>query len=385
MTMQRLYFSQDEYRSRLAGVQQILKKRGVGALLSYGPENICYLTGHQTPGYYMYTLAIVPASGDPYLLVRQGELANAWTYSWLDREHILFFDDTEDPVKKTLSVLEQIGLGNEQIGMEMDGWFLSPNRFMSIKQAFSNRLLDCSKTVEELRKIKSPQEIAYIRKACECADKAIQAAYETLREGVTENDLAREMFAALINNGSEYFAIEPFVASGPRASIMHSHWIGRKIEPGDTILLEVSGSIHRYHGALMRTIYLGEPMPRAFKWSEICIRALNAAIAAIKPGATSGEVDQACRGVIEAEGLFEHFRKRTGYSIGIAFAPDWGEGHFLGLQRDDNTILKPGMVFHMPPALRDFGKLGVGFSETVLVTETGCEPLTTFRREFIGK
>jgi len=70
------------------------------------------------------------------------------------------------------------------------------------------------------------------------------------------------------------------------------------------------------------------------------------------------------------------FRKRTGYSVGVAFAPDWGEGHIVSLRRDDPTKLLPGMVFHMPPALRAFQRLCVGMSETVLVTDSGCEVLT---------
>ncbi len=96
-------------------------------------------------------------------------------------------------------------------------------------------------------------------------------------------------------------------------------------------------------------------------------------------------MEAACRDVIEKAGLYERFRKRTGYSIGLAYAPDWGEGHFLGLQRGDPTVLKPGMTFHMPPALREYGKYGFGVSEAVLVTEDGCEVLTTFPERVIKK
>ena len=99
------------------------------------------------------------------------------------------------------------------------------------------------------------------------------------------------------------------------------------------------------------------------------------------PGVTAGSVDQACRGVIEDAGMEAMFRKRTGYSMGVAFAPDWGEGHIVSLRKDDPTELEPGMVFHMPPALRAFQRLCVGMSESVLVTETGCDVLTQHPRE----
>jgi len=380
-----LFFTEAEYQRRLHGVQEILKKKDVPVFLSFGPENICYMTGHQTPGYYMYQVAIIPAEGKPALLVRQGETGNARAYSWLDRSNLHFYDDTDDPVTKTLDVLRKMGFGAGRVGMEMDGWFLSPLRFMAIQREFGSRLVDCSKTVEKLRGIKSLQEIAYIRQACHAVDISMQSAFDILEPGISENDVARVIFDDLINNGSEYLGIDPFVASGPRAAIMHSPWSGRIIEKGDVLLLETAGCIHRYHGALMRTMYVGTPDSRAFEWADICTRALDAAIATIRPGVTSGEVDQACRGIIEKEGLYEFFRKRTGYSIGQAFAPDWGEGHFLGLQKNDPTVLQPGMVFHMPPALREYGSLGIGFSETVLVTESGCEPLGKFPRKLIGK
>ncbi|MDP2858291.1 MAG: Xaa-Pro peptidase family protein [Bacillota bacterium] len=380
-----LFFQESEYGTRLRRLQEDLRSKDVPVFLSFGPENICYMTGHQSPGYYMYQVAIIPAQGEPILLVRQGEMGNARAYSWLDRKDIHFYDDTNDPVACTVALLHRLGFGSGRVGMEMDGWFLSPKRFSAIQEAFGARLVDCSKTVEALRAIKSEQEIAYIRKACYAVDRSMEAAYDILAPGVNENDLARVILAALIDNGSEYLGLDPFVASGPRAAIMHSPWSGRTIEDNEVVLLEVAGCIHRYHGALMRTVYVGDPGPLAFEWAEICRQALDAAVAAIRPGVTSAQVDEACRGVIEREGLYEFFRKRTGYSIGLAFAPDWGEGHFLGLQKGDPTVLKPGMTFHMPPALREYGKLGVGISETVLVTDTGCEVLGRFPREFVGK
>jgi Xaa-Pro dipeptidase len=116
------------------------------------------------------------------------------------------------------------------------------------------------------------------------------------------------------------------------------------------------------------------------RMADTILEALNAAIAAIRPGATSGEVDAACRAPIERNGFEPNFRKRTGYSVGVGYAPSWGEGHIVSLRRDDPTRLEPGMVFHMPPALRIPREHGLGFSETVLVSETGCDVLTDFPR-----
>jgi Xaa-Pro dipeptidase len=133
----------------------------------------------------------------------------------------------------------------------------------------------------------------------------------------------------------------------------------------------------------MRTVAGGAVDPEFVRWSEVTVEALDAAIDAIKPGVTSGDVDRASRGVFERAGLADVFRKRTGYAMGIAFAPDWGEGHIFALKSGDERELRAGMVFHMPPALRRYGAGGVGFSETVLVTKSGCEVLTRGPRRLV--
>ncbi len=138
--------------------------------------------------------------------------------------------------------------------------------------------------------------------------------------------MAAAFFSEMCLQGSEYYGTEPYVASGPRAGAMHSSWGERVIRNGETVLLELAATVNRYNGALMRTVCLGKPSPVMAEWSKVCI---------------------------ERAGLYENYRKRTGYSLGIAFAPDWGEGHIMSLQKGDQRLLQPGMVF--PPALRELG------------------------------
>jgi Xaa-Pro dipeptidase len=377
-------FTKEEYLGRVTKVREEIKARGLDLLLVHGPENIFYLTGHHSPGYYMYMCLLVPAEGQPALVVRRGELGNAMTYSWM--EDLIGYDDTDDPLEKTIQVMCDKGYRHDRIGVEFSSWFLTTNNFLKLAKILTkSRIEDATGIVEKFRVVKSAKEIEYIKKACESADVAMQMAIDAIRVGGNENDIAAAIFKGLCESGSEYLGMEPFVASGPRSATMHSPWSGRVIKEGDTILLEIAGCKNRYHGALMRSVHVGDLPSRVKDWSEVCIESLNAAIAAIKPGVTSGQVDEACRGVIERAGLYEYFRKRTGYSIGIAFAPDWGEGHMMDIKKDDPRVLEPGMVFHMPPALRDFGVFGVGFSETVLVTDDGCEVLTNLPRELYVK
>ncbi len=379
-----LAFSQAEMDSRLSRVQQGLRERGLDLLLSHSPENIFYLTGHRTPGYYAYQCVAVSAEGEPTLVVRRGELGNARTYSTL--ADIVAYEDTDDPVEATVRALNERDRARGTIGIDRNAWFFTVANYLRLEEALGSvRLQDGSGIVERARTIKSAEELAYVRRAARAAEAGMARAVQAIADGCTENDIATAMWAGLIGAGSEYQALEPFVASGPRAAAMHATWSGRLLEQGDATLLELAGCVRRYGAALMRTVALGDPGDEARRLSAVCLEALEHAIAAIRPGVTSGEVDEACRGTIERAGYAEYFRKRTGYSIGVAFAPDWGEGHILSLKRDDPTVLMPGMVFHIPPALRIPGRVGVGFSETVLVTDSGREVITRFPRELIAR
>jgi len=360
--------------------QRRLRDLAFDALLVHTPENIYYLCGHHTPGYYMYQCMLVPAEGAPILLVRRGEVGNAHTYGVIDDKRI--YDDTDNPLEATVALLHERDLTASRIGVETGSWFMPHRVFVALAEALPQAyLVDGTAVLNEQRSIKSQEEIQILRKSAEITSVAMGDGIAAVAEGVGDREIAAAMMASLIRNGSDYLAMDPFVAVGPRAGTMHSTWDGRVVHDGDTVLLEVAAAYGRYHTGLMHTVGVGSVPQDLVRWSEVTVEALNAAIAAVTPGVTSGEVDEVCRGVFERAGLEEQFRKRTGYSIGIAFAPDWGEGHIFSLQRDDKRELQPGMVFHMPPALRAYGRGGVGFSETVVVTETGCEVLTRCNRE----
>jgi Xaa-Pro dipeptidase len=187
-------------------------------------------------------------------------------------------------------------------------------------------------------------------------------------------------FTAMVDGGSDFMAGGPIVTSGVRGSIAHTTFGNRTILDGDAVLIELCACRRRYGGALMRTVGVGGGGARFPELATALDTALDAAIASIAPGQTCGAVDAACRSHIEEAGLGQWFRKRTGYSMGVAFAPDWGEGHIASLRAGDEMILEPGMTFHLPPAVRLPGETVYGVSETVTVTADGCDVLTAFPR-----
>lgn len=378
----KLWFSLEEYQERLRKVRARMAEEDLDAMMSHTPENIYYLTGYQTPGYYAYQCFIIPAEGAPVMLTRLLEESNVRALSWVDERRTIM--DTQDPVQRTMETLGEMGLAEKRLGVERDSWFLTSRNYFKLQEALPEAdLVDCSGTVEKVRMVKSPQEIEYIRKGALAASEGTRQAVATIAEGKTENDVAAAAYRGLILGGSEYMGLAPFIASGPRSALAHATWSGRGIEKGDVVFLEMAGSFHRYHGALMRTVSVGKPSDDVKAKSDAVIAGLGAAVETIRPGVTSDQVDKACRGTIAKAGYGQYFTHRTGYSIGVAFPPDWGEGHIMSLKDGDQMVLQEGMTFHMVPATLVYGRHGIGFSETVLVTGNGCEVLGDFQRELV--
>ncbi len=135
----------------------------------------------------------------------------------------------------------------------------------------------------------------------------------------------------------------------------------------------------------MRTIFIGQPTDLQRRCAEALVEAVNTAIEVIKPGVTCEAVDQAARKVVEDAGLGEYWRHRLGYSIGVNYPPDWGEGEIISLRRGEQRELQPNMTFHMVPLCLRYREWGIGFSESIRVTETGCEHFSNLSREVLIK
>jgi Xaa-Pro dipeptidase len=147
------------------------------------------------------------------------------------------------------------------------------------------------------------------------------------------------------------------------------------------VTLENAACHNRYHAALFRTALVGKTADdKARRMRDACIEGLEKGLAAFKPGNTVADVHNAVQATVDARGFTDNFRKRAGYSIGIAFAPDWGECNVLNIYRNVTMALRPGMTFHMPVSLCDHGRFTTCASETIVVTETGCRVLSDVPR-----
>lgn len=370
-----LPFALDEYRRRLRKVQEGLASRGIDACLVSVPENIYYLTGFTTTGYYMYQTLILPAEGEPLFVTYLEERINVLRRSWMDR--YMTYSVVDDPVEVTVRALREMGLEDKLLGIEESGYFFPIGTYKKLVQALPRaRWTDGGGIVEQVRLIKSDAEIGYIRKGANAAMEGMKAAIAAIATGRTENDLAAEVYRATLAAGSEYPGSPPYVVSGERSGLPHGTWEGRTLRDGDIVFLEHSGCIKRYSAAMMRTCFLGTPPDVVRRTADVILDGLQRAIETIRPGVTSGEVDAACRQTIRAAG-FDDYTHETGYSIGVCYPPGWNESHIMNLHPGDSTVLQPNMVFHLVPSLIIPEMQGhVGFSDTVVVTADACEVLT---------
>ncbi len=370
-----LPFSLTEYQSRLAKVREGLRQRGIDACLISIPENIYYLTGFTSTGYYMYQTLILPAEGDPLFVTYLEEKINVIRRSWMER--YMTYSVIEDPIEVTFQAVREMGLEDKVLAIEESGFFFPIRTWKQlVAQLPRARWVDGSGVVEQARLIKSEAEIGYIRQGAKAAMEGMKAAIAAIERGKTENDLAAEVYGATLRHGSEYPGSPPYVVSGERSGLPHGTWEGRVLRDGDIIFLEHSGCIKRYSAAMMRTCFLGDPPDVVKRTADIILQGIQKAIDTIRPGVTSGEVDAACRQTILNAG-FNDYTHETGYSIGVAYPPGWNESHIMNLHPGDDTVLVPNMVFHLVPSLIIPEMNGhVGFSDTVVVTETGREVLT---------
>ncbi|MET9629925.1 Xaa-Pro peptidase family protein [Lentzea sp. NPDC006480] len=373
-----LAFSLPEYRERLDAVRKGMAERGVDIALVSVPENIYYLTGYTTLGYYMYQVLMVPVDDEPLLLTYREERINVERLSWLDRH--VDYTVTDDPVQVTVDTVRGLGVAGKTLSIEEGGYFFPIRTYRRLMESLGDvRWVDGTGLVESARLVKSDAELGFIRQAADAAMAGMVDALAEARPGKTENDVAAAVYAATLRHGSEYPGSPPYVISGERSGLPHGTWEGRSLRDGDIVFLEFSGCVKRYSAANMRTGFIGTPPPSVTGRATAVIDALETAIATIRPGATSGEVDAAARKAILAHGFGDHTHE-TGYSIGVCYPPGWNESHIMNLHPGDETVLRPNMVFHLVPSLIVPELNGhVGFSETVVVTETGCEVLTDRR------
>ncbi|MBT7613799.1 MAG: aminopeptidase P family protein, partial [Rhodospirillaceae bacterium] len=333
-----------------------------------------------TTGYYVYQILLLPLDGTPQFVTSRLEHECVRALSWIKTGLTVFMGD--DEVVETLRGFDATGATIDRIGYEERGFWLPPRILDAVRDRWGiGATMPAGFILEDARRIKSTAELACIREAAHIASVGMRRGLEAVAPGRTENEVAGDIYQAMMAVGGEHPAGGPYVVTGPRAAVTHMLPERAVIEPGHAVYFEVGGCYKRYSGSNMRMAHVGQPGNEAGHRAAVSIEALEAMLETIKPGATSQDVDRAGRSVMTKGGIDVEFRHRAGYSMGVAFAPGWGEGLVNDIAEGNERPLEPGMTFHLVPMAGFRGEGNMGFSETVLVTEGGCEVLTAVPRE----
>jgi len=232
-----------------------------------------------------------------------------------------------------------------------------------------------SGAIEELRMVKSPAEIARIRRSVETNSQAFDQAVARVRPGMKEQDLAAELDYRMRRLGAEKSSFETIVAGGPRSALPHARPTAAVLKPGDLVVVDMGAIQDGYCSDMTRMLFLGTPSAKVKRTYRAVLEAQLAAVAAVRAGARTTRVDAAARNVLKGYGLDRAFIHSTGHGLGLEIH----EPPRIG--KRDKTRLRAGMAITIEPGvyLEDFG--GIRIEDTVVVTERGCEILTPTSKE----
>ena len=235
--------------------------------------------------------------------------------------------------------------------------------------------VDATRLLFDIRVVKSQAEIEHLRQAGTITAKGMKAAIEAAEAGSSENRLSAIAAREMINAGSEPFSIDPITSGGHRSGWFHTTFKREPLRRDDHVLLEFGGCWHRYTAPMMRTVILGEPGDAAKRVMEANRRTLELLYSNVRAGRTAHEVAvEVKKGVEDVDDMI--FRSgHFGYSIGLGFPPTWTDGPMY-IAEGNERVLAAGMTFHTPHSFRIPARFVIGASETIAVTETGCEILT---------
>lgn len=257
--------------------------------------------------------------------------------------------------------------------------YLTVRSFEALRNAVGEGVtyLPLDRAPEKLRQVKSPAEVDAIRKACAITSAAFEAILPQIKEGMTEKDLQIELDFTMLKLGASGNAFDTIIASGENGSLCHAIPGPRKLRKGDMITMDFGCKVDGYCSDMTRTVALGEPSADMRKVYETVLHAQNICEDSLAPGKTGCEMDKLARDYIDAQGYEGRFGHSLGHSVGI----DIHEGPNLAMSCQDTMV--PGIVITIEPGVYIPGLGGVRIENTCLVTETGCEPLTTPTKELI--
>lgn len=365
-----LRFSASVHSDRISRAAEAAGERGVDALLITPSPDYAYLLGYRAPALERLTCLIVPADGEPVLLLPRLEepLARHELAELADELTLVPWEEADDPIR----LVQTVVAGARRVAVQDQMWARFTLRLRAALDP--TELVEAGPTMSALRRIKTPDEVDRLRAVAMAADSAIEAITSERLSGRSEADVSRRVRDLLLEAGHDTadFAI---VASGPNSASPHHVPGERTIGSGDAIVLDIGGVRAGYCSDTTRTAFVGEPHPDFAALYAVLREAQAAACDAVQPGIACSEIDAVARGIIDEAGYGEAFIHRTGHGIGL-------EGHeepYIVASNDEP--LQAGHAFSIEPGIYIRDTWGARIEDIVVCTDAGGERLNTSSTE----
>lgn len=358
------------FANRITKTQQLMAEAGLDLLVIVNRENLIYFTGLTQ----IECLAI--------LIPREGE-ACAVTL-WLDVDFVSsesgikthgYYFPQENLVGKMIERIKAYGMTAPKIGFER--YFVDYAVYDGLRQAFSEQLFTgAGEMFYRLRAVKEAGEIDHMRQAGRAVSAGMDAAIKAVREGAAELDILAEAEYAMLKAGSGGATFRPQVVSGARTMLTHPCASNKLIAEGEIVIIHIGSTYEGYCSKMCRTVAVGSIPIEQENIYDLLLSAQGAAINALRPGVTAGQVDAAARDVIIAAGHGDHYLDQIGYGVGLRqseFYPVIAKGR--------PEMIQAGMVVDLllPSVyVKDFG--GPRVTDVIHVGNTENEILTQYPR-----
>jgi Xaa-Pro aminopeptidase len=352
-------FTSDDYAARMARTAAAGAAAGLaGVLVTPGPD-LLWLTGYRpTAITERLTVLVLTAERGPTLVVPALERPDAEGAVGAPALSIVDWRDGADPYVAVRPLLRPDG----HFGVSDSTWALHLLGLQRMGAAAGYRALtDC---LPMLRAVKDAHELDRLAAAGAAADAAYQEILQVPFAGRRETEVAADLAGLLRRFGHEQVDFT-VVGSGPNGANPHHEAGDRRIQHGDTVVLDFGGLMYGYGSDTTRTVTVGEPTQEVREVHDVVRSAQQAAFEAVRPGVPCQEIDRVARTVITDAGYGEQFIHRTGHGIGVTThePPYMVEG--------ERQPLRPGMCFSIEPGIYLAGRFGVRIEDIVTVTDTG--------------
>ena len=358
----------DRVASRMRLLRESMEAEQVDLVVLGSGAHLRWLIGYCPHADERPCLLCVTATGAAFLMpALNAEGSRAHTdlpfFEWADA------DGPEDAFRRLLAGLG-VGDGGRVVldeTMRADFAALVERARPGARRQFSES------TVGRLRMRKDAGEYALLKRNAAIADDAMQAGWAAMRPGMTEQEVAGVIRETFRGQGAE--PLFWIVGAGVNGTFPHHHTGATELRDGDVVIMDLGGGLEGYSSDITRVAVLGTP-PEGFREVHAVVeRAVQAAMAAARPGAVAREVDEAAREVITEAGYGEYFLHRTGHGLGIeVHEPPY-------LTSVSETVLETGMVFSIEPGIYLPGRFGVRLEDIVILREDGPEILSSLSRE----